>query len=200
MYLSRLRLNRNRVTLLWVANPYHVHQRLSMGCEHDPRLLFRIEDVDARSQIIVQSHSKPDWDAAFAGLPVLSGLPECKSFELNLVAGARYAFRLLANPTLKRGGKRLGLLREVDQRTWLERKMEASGSGILTCSVIPRGMMHSRKEAASGAAAQTHLAVQFDGVLQVADPTALSAAVGAGIGAAKGFGFGLLSLAAPGGS
>ena len=43
---------------------------------------------------------------------------------------------------------------------------------------------------------ETHfLAVQFDGVLQVTDPDKLVAAVETGIGSAKGFGFGLLSLA-----
>lgn len=42
---------------------------------------------------------------------------------------------------------------------------------------------------------QTLFAVLFEGVLQVTDPDKLRIAVGAGIGSAKGFGFGLLSLA-----
>jgi CRISPR system Cascade subunit CasE len=41
------------------------------------------------------------------------------------------------------------------------------------------------------------LSVQFDGLLQVLDPDALWHTVQAGVGSAKGFGFGLLSLARP---
>jgi CRISPR system Cascade subunit CasE len=41
----------------------------------------------------------------------------------------------------------------------------------------------------------THLAVQFDGVLEVTDPAKFLETVRQGIGSAKGFGFGLLSLA-----
>ena len=40
-------------------------------------------------------------------------------------------------------------------------------------------------------------AVQFDGLLEVAEPDRLRAAVRQGIGSGKGFGFGLLSLAKP---
>ena len=41
----------------------------------------------------------------------------------------------------------------------------------------------------------TLFGVRFDGVLAVTDPDALTGAVRQGIGPAKGFGFGLLSLA-----
>jgi CRISPR system Cascade subunit CasE len=41
----------------------------------------------------------------------------------------------------------------------------------------------------------THHAVRFDGLLVVTDPERLRHALRAGIGSAKGFGFGLLSLA-----
>ena len=37
----------------------------------------------------------------------------------------------------------------------------------------------------------------FEGVLRVADPAALASAVENGLGSAKGYGFGLLSLARP---
>ena len=41
----------------------------------------------------------------------------------------------------------------------------------------------------------THQAVRFEGVLQVVDPVAFQQTLRCGIGSAKGFGFGLLSLA-----
>jgi CRISPR system Cascade subunit CasE len=60
-----------------------------------------------------------------------------------------------------------------------------------------------REGAANGhihrSAEETHplclLAVRFDGLLQVADPARLQAALRQGIGSGKGLGFGLLSLA-----
>ena len=42
-----------------------------------------------------------------------------------------------------------------------------------------------------------HLAVRYEGLLQVGDPERLLQAVRGGIGSAKGLGFGLLSLALP---
>ena len=43
----------------------------------------------------------------------------------------------------------------------------------------------------------THVAVRFDGLLEVTDPVKFLETLRAGIGSAKGFGFGLLSLARP---
>jgi CRISPR system Cascade subunit CasE len=41
----------------------------------------------------------------------------------------------------------------------------------------------------------THFGVRFDGLLRVEDPERLKIGLSSGIGSAKGFGFGLLSLA-----
>lgn len=43
----------------------------------------------------------------------------------------------------------------------------------------------------------THLGVQFDGLLQVVDPARLLETIRDGVGSAKGFGYGLLSVARP---
>lgn len=202
MYLSRLTLNRSRMAVLWMSNPYRVHQRLKMACDHDPRLLFRIEDTQDGTQILVQSHNQPDWEAAFKDFPVLQTPPEWKPYDPALQPGQRCRFRLLANPTVKKTQEvdgqakkaRLGLLREADQIAWLERKLTASGGEVLACRVAPHGLQHSRKHPADDNG-QTHLAVQFEGLLLVRDPALLQACLESGVGPAKGFGFGLLSLA-----
>ena len=203
MYLSRLRLNQSRRAVLWTSNPYRVHQRLMMACDGDPRLLFRIEESPDGLQILVQSQVQPAWTAAFNDFPVLLDAPESKPFDPTLQTGRLYRFRLLANPTVKRtfdlnGGKhkkRLGLLKEADQIAWLKRKLEAAGAEVQDCLIIPQGFQRSRKSAAQEGGSQTHLAVLFEGLLTVKDPQRLSSALASGIGAAKGFGFGLLSLA-----
>ena len=195
MFLARLRLNRSRTAVTWIANPYRVHQRLMMAFDGDPRLLFRIDESTEGAQILVQSQTEPNWGASFSGFSVLACSPEHKPFQPCLEAGRRYRFRLLANPTVKRDGKRLGLLREEDQRAWLVRKITDAGAELLGCTVSPHGLQRSGKNPYKEAAAQTHLAVLFEGVLRVTDPTLMTAAIENGIGAAKGYGFGLLSLA-----
>ena len=195
MYLTRLKINRSRIALNWIGNPYRVHQRLCMACESDPRLLFRIEDKDGQTQILAQSQQVSHWGAAFDSFPVLAAAPEMKEVHLTIQAGQRCRFRLLANPTVKRDGRRLGLLKEEDQRAWLERKLTEAGAGLVGCWVVDRRLQKSEQNPAKEVAAQVHLAVLFEGALQVIDPDRLAAAVAAGIGAAKGYGFGLLSLA-----
>jgi len=208
MYLSRLTLNRSRAALNWLSNPYRVHQRLKMACDGDPRVLFRIEEKpEGNAQILVQSHTEPNWDMAFADLSVLLGPPEYKHFDPHLSAGHTYRFRLLANPTAiktsekdngEKKKQRLGLLREEDQRAWLERKLNTAGAELIGCTVISCGMQRSYKSKANSESEgkrQTHLAVLFEGILRVKEPGKLIAALEAGIGPAKGFGFGLLSLA-----
>jgi CRISPR system Cascade subunit CasE len=204
MYLSRLTLNRSRAAFQWLSNLYHIHQRLMMACDNDPRLLFRIEDTNGITRILVQSHVEPQWETAFADLPVLLGAPETKLFDVQLQVGRSYRFRLLANPTVKKTAPkdgnekhkfRIGLHREEDQRAWIERKLVAVGAELSDCLIVPRGSQHSRKGVKNDEGQQTHLAVLFEGVLKANDPALLQQALQTGIGSAKGFGFGLLSLA-----
>lgn len=204
MYLSRLTLNRSRMAMLWCSNPYRIHQRLMIACGNDMRVLFRVEETSAGiQQIIVQSHDQPDWDTAFTDFPVLSGMIECKSIELKLEKGRSYRFRLLANPTVKKTiaqdgeakKSRLGLISEEAQVKWLERKLAAAGSELLTVQVAPRGLQYSKKNSGKPNESQTHLAVLFEGILSTREPELLLQILKKGVGSAKGFGFGLLSLA-----
>lgn len=203
MYLSLLHLNLSRIGNLWVSNPYRVHQRLKIACEGDPRLLFRIENTDDGMYILVQSHNNPNWQAAFGDFPVLQGNPEQKEFEPRLQARRTYRFRLLANPTVKKtnekegliGKARFGLFSEQLQYGWLKRKLADAGAELLDWRIIPRGMQHSRKDPAKDSQSQTHYAVLFEGALVVIEPALLKSALESGIGPAKAYGFGLLSLA-----
>lgn len=204
MYLSRLTLNRSRTAILWASNPYRVHQRLKLACNHDPRLLFRIEENERGVQILAQSVHPPNWQAAFADFPVLANPPESKPFDPVLQAGRQYRFRLLANPTVKKTVEeeskdlrktRRGLTKEEDQQAWLKRKLQAAGAEVIACQIVPRGRQYSHKTPTKEEGRQTHLAVLFEGMLLAKDPAALAAALQNGLGSAKGFGFGLLSLA-----
>ena len=215
MYLSRLILNpRNRRVQREVADPYQMHKSLMRAfpdnlAEGDERVLFRLEQGrDGALILLVQSWLLPDWSwlaepqARGYLLPVGEPNPAVKSFDLALAPGQTLAFRLRANPTVKRrfnkeDHKRVGIYDEEDQLAWLKRKGELGGFRLVSArtsgqedverTIKRGGEKHKLKLAA----------VQFDGLLQVTDPDRLRAAVRQGIGSAKGFGFGLLSLARP---
>jgi CRISPR system Cascade subunit CasE len=138
-------------------------------------------------------------------------------------AGQVLSFRLRANPTArvaKQGdpmkGKRVALAREDEQIEWLIRKGQAGtegapgafellmkkvedGSGearLIPCvRVCPEGKKAGRKREAARGHATTHASVLFDGLLRVTDTDAFLGTLARGIGPAKAFGFGLLSVA-----
>jgi len=197
LYLARLRLNTNRTATFWSSNPYRIHQRLLMAYDGEPRLLFRLEAKESGATILVQSHLAPDFERAFGEFHVLAAPPECKSFDPQLTAGEVYRFRLLANPTVRRAGKRLGLFHEEDQRSWLARKLTAGGMALLHCLAQPCGYQYASRGPAKEDALQTHLAVLFEGLLRVEDVDRAAVTMATGVGAAKAYGFGLLSLARP---
>jgi CRISPR system Cascade subunit CasE len=105
-----------------------------------------------------------------------------------------------------KNGRRIALLRVDDQVAWLLHKGEQGGFRIpgewveqdgrkapnFRVDVVPEGWVRCGKE---GHADGRFYAVRFDGVLEVTDPDQFAQTLADGIGSAKGFGFGLLSLA-----
>jgi CRISPR system Cascade subunit CasE len=204
MFLSRLVLNpRSRQVRREVAEPYEMHRTLLQafpeGMQRQAeRVLFRV-DADRETgalKVLVQSSERPDWSPQEAKPGCLLAPAESKEFHPAFRAGQRLFFRLRANPTIKREGKRLGLRTEEEQVEWLKRKGAAGGFRVCGVQVVREGVLRGRKTDERGRHALTHLAIRFDGVLEVADPGQLLDTLRAGVGSSKGFGFGLLSLAA----
>lgn len=208
-----------------LASPYELHRTLWRAFpENDPgRILFRVEpDRTGRSIILVQSDLCPRWERLDErGGGYLLAPPEFKEVQPVFAAGQRLRFRLRANPTKKVGsstkeerqggkkanGQRLALLREDEQVAWLLHKGEQGGFRIpgewqpgpdgqrvanFRVDVVPEGWVRCGKE---GHAGGRFLAVRFEGVLAVTAPELFLQTLADGIGSAKGFGFGLLSLA-----
>jgi CRISPR system Cascade subunit CasE len=218
MYLSRLILNpRNRRVQREIANPHELHRSVTAAFSGrsgaGERVLFRLETHPHATAfvLLVQSLNQPDWswlhepDAQGYLLPtplLPAGIHtnlQSKPFELELSRGQTLAFRLRANPTVKRTvdgqKKRQGLYQEEEQRAWLARKAEQGGFDLLGVRTSREEMLEGHLQRNGNRHALRFLAVQFDGVLQVRDPARLHTTVKRGIGSAKGFGFGLLSLA-----
>jgi CRISPR system Cascade subunit CasE len=215
MYLSRLILNpRSRRVQKEIAQPYQMHKSLMRAfpdnlAKGDERVLFRLETARTGAlTLLVQSLTLPDWswlaepDARGYLLPVDEPNPAVKSFDFNLVPGQVLAFRLRANPTVKRrfdsgDHKRVGIYGEEKQIEWLKRKGEQGGFRVLSVRTSNQDTVNGYIRHDKERHKLKLLAVQFDGLLQVTDPDRLCDTVRQGIGSGKGLGFGLLSLARP---
>lgn len=207
LYLSRLILNpRSRQVRSELQNPYEMHRTLLQAVDR-PRqkagLLFRV-DIERDTGIpivLVQTQLKPDWGFLQQKpgylLDTAEANPACKAFSLSAPKGCLLQFRLRANPTKRRpdNAKRVGLYREEEQRQWLERKLEKAGCRLVMCQIIKEDIIKLCKKANPESTEMPLLSVRFEGILQVLDPDLLQQAVAQGLGSAKAFGFGLLSLA-----
>ncbi|XWX05452.1 type I-E CRISPR-associated protein Cas6/Cse3/CasE [Aggregatilineales bacterium SYSU G02658] len=201
MYLSQLFLNpRLRAVQVDLANRYQLHRTVLSGFEGDSaveaRVLYRLEWVlRQRPMLLVQSAVPPDWQRStrLTMASYLMSEPNVKPVELSITEGQVLRFRLYANPTVKRGGKRWALHTEDKQHAWLQRK--AADHGFKVLDVALRDVKQI-----VGWHHQQHLTwhqVGYEGCLSVEDRALLLEAVQHGIGSAKAFGFGLLSLALP---
>ena len=209
MYLSRLILNpRNRLVRQEVAKPYEMHRSLMRAFPDDlkagtERVLSRlkIQSRGAMPTLLVQSRTLPDWSwlgAEARGYLLQTSVPNpaIKSFDMQATPDQKLVFRLRANPSVKRKGKRRGLYCWDEQRQWLTRKGEQGGFRVLSVQPVGWTMLTDHVRRDEGDAHKLCLlVVQFDGVLQVVDPNRLRESVEGGIGSGKAFGLGLLSLA-----
>lgn len=218
LYLSRLVLDHtNRRARRDLSNVYDLHRTVMSAfprpLPEGERVLFRLDDDPAgRPVLLVQSQSAPDWGGLPAGYLAAADLfdpvpnPAVKQVDLEFTPGQLLRFRLRANPTVKqhrpdqKQGRRVAVAREEKQLEWLKRKADNGGFAVWPADVRVsepgREFGRTRSDPQTGQAHQLELhVVQFDGYLQVTDPEGFAGTLRAGIGSAKGFGCGLLSLA-----
>lgn len=218
LYLSRLLLNPSDARVRRdLGNIYELHRTVMSGFPETmpagERPLFRLEeDRDERPLLLVQSRTEPRWDGLPAGylMPASPFDPLANPAVKPIAPAFRpeqwLRFRLRANPTKKesregrRQGRRVAIVREEAQLAWLGRKAEAGGFRFRLNDVRVNdagrefGWTRKGPDLDRGHALELHI-VQFEGILQVTDPDRFAATLNAGIGSAKGFGCGLLSLA-----
>lgn len=204
MLLSKLNLNpRSRQVSIDKGRPYELHRSIMLafpGFDHESeRILFRLE-ISPPNQVLVQSSLLPDWNRLAEDYLVNS--PEMKSLDMFLRNGQLLRFRLRANPSKRdpKSHKRVGLYTEEDRLQWLLRKGDQHGFSFQQENIVisePPWTHLSIPSSDDGKKVRTRFNfVDFNGVIQVADSDLLMASVRQGIGSGKGFGCGLLSLAA----
>lgn len=213
MYLSRLQLNPTSRSL-WrnvVDQPYRLHQLIMQGFPNgvdreDANVLHRLDQTHHGLMLLVQSNIQPNWQSLDPDLLLPSDPfdplpnPAIQSLaDLELQNGRILTFRLRANPTIKKvrrneSGNRLNsnrvpLVHEVKQLEWLEEKAKQSGFRLLEANINPEGKQTDYRKKL------TIYTILINGRLQITDYNKFVTAVRTGIGPAKAFGCGLLSLA-----
>ena len=178
----------------------------------DQAFLFRLDpESGGRVVILVQSATEPKWEYAFQNAQhLLAAPPDTKAFAAEFKPGQLLRFRLEANPTKRlrkdsqneRGepigekwiGKRVPVpVSKLED--WLARRAERNGFGLREVMSAQPGYIYVNKEAKAGTGHRLCV-VRYEGLLEVVDPqTFREKAIIRGIGPAKGFGFGLLSVA-----
>jgi CRISPR system Cascade subunit CasE len=187
-----------------LADPYQMHATLSRAfSEPDTKcppgaFLWRQETWPGhygRSRLLVQSRAKANWDRLphswfeaqpREGVSLIGSL--CLSPKLQ---GQIYRFRIRANPTVCKNGRRIGLMKQQEYDLWLIRQGAQHGFRILNSCPSQELFISARQGAGNTISAFT---VLFDGVLAVVEPQKFVSALSNGIGRGKMLGLGLLSV------
>jgi CRISPR system Cascade subunit CasE len=220
MFLTRMPINpRRRRTRLFLASPQALHAAVMAAFAdsrptQDGRVLWRLDTYGAHRAILYTvSPEKPD----FTHLVEQAGWPTTETWETraydplleSLRAGQHWQFRLTANPV--RSGRRqgwadtkpVGHVTVKQQEQWLIDRAAKAGFQIapslhsdtagVDLAVVGRSIRRFRRNNDT----VTIATATFQGHLEVTDPAALRHTLTHGIGRAKSYGCGLLTLARP---
>ncbi|SCL13512.1 type I-E CRISPR-associated protein Cas6/Cse3/CasE [Micromonospora inyonensis] len=220
MYLTRFQINparRNARKLLSSPQAMHAAVRAAFPVAEDhargdTRTLWRLDTVGTTTvYLYVVSPGRPDLTHLVeqVGWPTSTAEPwvtrDYDGLLGSLRSGERWAFRLTANPTHSgrktadaKDTQRFGHLREHEQVEWLTSRAERNGFAIASQQDgRPNLRLHRRQTQTfrRGMGTVTLTTATYDGILQVTDADALRRAMTSGIGHAKAYGCGLLTLA-----
>jgi len=190
-------------------DPYKLHQWIWEALPDDPKaerdFLFRADVKNQRLRILLLSERVPESGDRC----------EWRTTEVSetFLGHGAYRFQLRANPTFRRASdhRRLALFDETKIREWFVRKLADAGCEIPAvddreCEIAgeirhepvldlkttaPRKLQFQK---GGSARTGTLYSVDASGTIIVRDGAAFRKAFDAGIGPAKGFGFGLLML------
>lgn len=208
MLLHKLHLNvRCKEVRRDIADPYEMHSTLCRAFSSEeqkcPPVLFlwRLEPettVQRMPKVLIQSVQLPVWsrigvDDWFAQEPSspIDIKEKLKLSPNTLLTGTRFRYRLRANSSVRRNGKRIGLYKPEEQDEWLVRQGQKNG-------FIPETIHRSHEQMAIGKRRSGEpirvFSVLYDGILRVEDSILFIKAVKEGIGHGKAMGLGLLSI------
>lgn len=161
---------------IWKAFPGEVDQSRDF--------LFRVDTKDRVVRILLLSGESP--------APVGNWQWETKVVSDEFLSQPSYRFQVRVNPTFRRASdhRRIALYHENDIREWLSRKCSAMGTELISAEADQPRDETFVKDGRRG----KHVSVDVRGVIVVHNPQLFRQGFLAGIGAAKGFGYGMLML------
>ena len=215
---ARLLASMERMHAAILQNCFHDSQ---WEGEKPPRILWRLDRHQKGYYLYIQSPIRPDLTQLVeeAGWPEIESTYGVKSYQHfleRLAEGTSWNFRLVATPTraVKAEGakrsKRIPIVKDEDRVNWLASRAEGWGFEIPQVSVNPsegeandlavaivekERIRFQRGKSGKPGSLVTLNRVAFEGILTVKDPAELRSAMQNGLGAAKAYGCGLLTLA-----
>ena len=205
MFLTRMRLdttNRNTMRALIALNRIHGAVESAFSGEHG-RCLWRIDNLRGQTYLMLLSEEQPDLTNAAAqfgmeGWETVSYDPLLERIR----EGSRWNFRLVANPTESKAqgkderGKVFAHVTPKYQREWLLKRSESHGFHLDEDSfdVKKNQWFHFQKNAKGPEVSL--LQVTFEGTLTVTNPELFRKLLTKGIGRAKAYGMGLMTVIA----
>lgn len=215
MHFTRMALNpARRGARLLLGSPHAMHAAVLAGfppgvstASAEGRVLWRVDRKGPELYLYIVSPEKPDLTHVIeqAGWPTSSTWEtrDYIPFLNRLALGQQYVFRLSANPVRQpRGpelsGKRVGHVTAAQQERWLLDRAAACGFAVLESAAGSVDLVVSEREVkrfARNGSRVTLSTARFDGRLEVTDVSLIRASLSRGIGPAKGYGCGLMTLA-----
>lgn len=188
------------------------------AARHQHGVLWRLDRTGQGYVLYVQSQTQPSWDQLPQHYLRDRGHVRCLQPAFDAIqAGATFSFRLVANPTRRirpendrhstkkrNHNRRVPLLRPDEQISWIARQAQqrgfvlpaaSNGEPDVTPMPLPDLNGYQQDTADSDRNKLTILPIRYDGRLVVTDPDQLTQTVRDGIGPAKAYGCGLMSLA-----
>ena len=215
LHLSQITLGLNSADARRdLSDPYDMHRTLCRAFIQEEDIpapfLWRLEEAKPGTPpiVLVQSAVIPAWEHLPSGYLLHQAM---RSWEPEAVikAGQQIRFRVLANPTVNRvpeprpgqpaptgpargNRKRMGLTRDDEQLSWIQRKCGQLGLTDVSAVVTSSNRLRCQRKPGHTI---TVVTAQFDGQARVEDPSALAAGIRSGIGHARMLGLGLCSVA-----
>lgn len=215
MFLSRIWVDPSRLgARRLLASPQRVHAVLAAAtaANNEPRPLWRLDETASGLHILVTSAREADFTSLLEqlGLPPEDGWETTayQPFLDRLGEGQRWRFALACNPVrslrhvedpaVLGRGKRVPVVGTQHLQDWLMGRAAGYGFTVDENSFIVDGRRPEefRKKDPSGSTNRVRItAVRYSGTLRVVDGEKLRSALTEGIGSAKAYGCGLLTLA-----
>lgn len=193
MYFSMIQFVQSRENFRSLRNPYSVHQSIWEAFGDGERdFLFRLETSQDKLLLYLLSKREPDFIRMKEKKNINYSFFQTKEYKPILKENDELRFYVRINPTVKREKKRVPLVHQQEIDDWINRKAGQNGFSLDAYNLKNKRNYKSYKK--GNTPSITHYGVDVEGKLVIQDKNKFMEALYHGIGSAKAFGFGLLTV------